>query len=154
MKIVNKVRHPTLTKEAICGFFEQYRFLSNFHPCNILFDDIMYPSVEHAYVAAKTNDIKIREEISKVKNPVHVKSYGRKLELRQDWDMLKPLYMMDFVTEKFRTPGLQKQLIETGYKYLEETNNWGDVYWGYDMDQKKGLNLLGKTLMIVRERYR
>lgn len=48
------------------------------------------------------------------------------------------------VHEKLRT-----KLIATGEKYIEETNWWGDIYWG--VCNGKGENNLGKILMNVRE---
>lgn len=148
----NGQRLPTITKEGIYGFFGKYRFLSNFHPCNILFDNIMFPSVEHAYVAAKTFDYNVRKEISLIKGPVQVKSAGRKLQLPVDWDHRRLIVMTDLVLEKFRDASLQKELILTGDKYLEETNDWDDKFWG--VDSGVGHNMLGKILMLTRERYR
>ena len=37
-------------------FQGDYRFLSNFHPAEVEMDGIKYPSVEHAYQAAKSLD--------------------------------------------------------------------------------------------------
>jgi predicted NAD-dependent protein-ADP-ribosyltransferase YbiA (DUF1768 family) len=38
----------------ISSFTGEYRFLSNFYPCVVHLDEEVYPSVEHAYQAAKT----------------------------------------------------------------------------------------------------
>ena len=40
--------------DHISSFTGDYSFLSNFHPAEVSLDDINYPSVEHAYQAAKT----------------------------------------------------------------------------------------------------
>ena len=40
------------------------------------------------------------------------------------------------------------RLIDTAGLYLEETNDWGDQFWGVD---GTGLNMLGHTLMFVRD---
>jgi len=37
----------------IDSFKGDFRFLSNFYPVNVDYEGIMYPTVEHAYVAAK-----------------------------------------------------------------------------------------------------
>ena len=42
--------------EVINEFQGKYRFLSNFYPCDIVYEGIQYPSTEHAYQAAKTLD--------------------------------------------------------------------------------------------------
>ena len=39
-------------------FSGDYRFLSNFHPCDITYNGINYKSTENAYQAQKTNDKK------------------------------------------------------------------------------------------------
>lgn len=39
--------------ENICGFFGDFRWLSNFEKCDVYFDGLMYPSSENAYQAAK-----------------------------------------------------------------------------------------------------
>lgn len=37
----------------IKSFTGKYSFLSNFYPCKVLFEGVRYPSVEHAFQAAK-----------------------------------------------------------------------------------------------------
>jgi hypothetical protein len=39
------------------SFHNEYRFLSNFYPAEVSFEGLVFPTVEHAYVAAKTTDI-------------------------------------------------------------------------------------------------
>jgi len=48
--------------DAILGFSGDYRWLSNFYPVDIEFESEHYPSVEHAYQAAKTLDLKQRKQ--------------------------------------------------------------------------------------------
>ena len=48
---------------AIEKFEGDYRFLSNFHPCEIIRDGDKYASVEHAYQAAKTIDFEERARL-------------------------------------------------------------------------------------------
>lgn len=43
------VKYCTHDETQIKGFFGDFRFLSNFEPCNVF----GYPSVENAYMAAK-----------------------------------------------------------------------------------------------------
>ena len=40
-------------KDGQIGFFDEYRFLSNFHLCPIELDGVVYGSLEAAYQAAK-----------------------------------------------------------------------------------------------------
>ena len=48
------------------------------------------------------------------------------------------------------TPNLARMLIDTGYKHLEERNDWGDVWWGTN-EKGIGENNLGQILMNVRK---
>ena len=42
-----------ITKKIIDRFDEQYAFLSNFYPCDILYKGVTFPALENAYQAAK-----------------------------------------------------------------------------------------------------
>jgi hypothetical protein len=88
--------------------------------------------------------------ISIQKTPGKAKREGRGVQLRSDWEDVKYDIMKELVKLKFITHAhLRKELLETGDKYLEETNSWHDHVWG--VCQGKGLNWLGKILMEVRE---
>ena len=59
--------------------------------------------------------------------------------------------MLAIVFDKFwRNPTLKQRLLATGQRYLEETNHWGDLYYGVDYRTGKGQNVLGQILMKVR----
>jgi predicted NAD-dependent protein-ADP-ribosyltransferase YbiA (DUF1768 family) len=49
-----------------------------------------------------------------------------------------------------QNPELGKKLLETGDRYLEERNWWGDKFWS--VYQGEGQNLLGKIIMDIRAR--
>ncbi len=145
--------------KEIKGFFGEYRWLSNFWPAPVMYAGNLYKSVEHAFVAAKNVEgLIIPEEIEKINNMSagEVKRYGKTIVLRQDWGTVRYQIMAALVFDKFfRNDGfegmknLKQKLLETGDKYLEETNNWGDMYWG--VAGGVGQNNLGKILMKVRE---
>ena len=136
-------------QNKINGFFGKRRFLSNFWECPITFEGLEYPSVENAYQAAKTFDIESRNKFQNI-TPKESKSLGKKIEIRGDWEMVKLHIMLHLSLEKFtRHPDLGTQLIETDDSYLEETNWWGDTFWGIHNCQ--GENNLGKILMKVRD---
>ena len=60
--------------------------------------------------------------------------------------------MYEIVKEKFtQHEDLKRRLLETGDEELQEGNNWYDTYWGVDIHTGKGLNMLGKILMRIRE---
>lgn len=145
-------RQPTVTADGIYGFFGEYRFLSNFHECNISYDGVTYKSSEALYMALKTTDSNLRQHIASL-NPSAAKKFGRTIQLRPHWDDVKSIAMTVAVSNKFyQNTALAAALLETGDKYLEETNNWGDTYWG--VCDGKGINMLGKVLMYIREELR
>ena len=138
--------------EAVKGFDGDHRFLSNFYPSPVVFLGKTYSTVEHAYQAAKSPVVSEREQIRKEPSAGRVKRMGRKVTLRKDWENVKLSVMRFFVLQKFSEPGLRDLLLATGDSLLEETNSWGDTYWG--VCEGVGQNHLGKILMSVRKELR
>ena len=137
----------------ICGFHQPgMEFLSNFYPCDIWMDGVKYPSVEHAFQAAKTLDPDERRNVASQPTPGKAKAAGRKVSLRPDWDGIKISVMRDLVSQKFLgligPSQLLYRLQETGESVLIEGNNWGDTFWGVD---GHGFNHLGEILMDIRD---
>lgn len=54
-----------------------------------MFEEIEYPSVEHAYQAAKTLDLAERQTMSIVPTAGKVKRYGSRVTLCENWDAIK-----------------------------------------------------------------
>ena len=134
-------------------FKDDNGFLSNFYPCKINLDGIDYPSVEHAFQAAKTHEYNVRLAISRLSTPGKAKRFGRAIKLREDWEDIKLGMMAALVKQKFYSyPELAERLLKTGDAELVEGNWWGDTYWG--VCQGKRENNLGKILMLVREELR
>lgn len=134
----------------IDSFSGEYRFLSNFWPCRVEFEGQIYPSVEHAYVAAKTTNPLIRELITVIKTAGKAKRVGKAMSLRSDWEDVKENIMYELVKCKFsRDLELKEKLLATGDAQLIEGNTWGDTFWG--VCSGFGDNKLGKILMKVRE---
>lgn len=136
-------------KDVIDSFQGEFRFLSNFFPAEVSLDGVEFPSVEHAYQAAKNFDKDRRLKFVGL-TAGQAKREGRKTATRPDWEQVKVSVMTKLVTEKFtRNLELQKKLLDTGDAELIEGNTWGDVFWG--VCKGKGENHLGKILMQVRE---
>lgn len=134
----------------ITSFTGKYFFLSNFYPCDIIYEDITYPSSEHAYVAAKSDDVRDREYIATILSAGKVKQYGRRLILRDGWNDMRLAVMRDIVRSKFDTNNdLLTALINTGSEELVEGNSWRDTFWGQS-PIGTGDNNLGKILMEIR----
>jgi ribA/ribD-fused uncharacterized protein len=153
MKVFGIERDYIIHDESnIKGFFGEYRWLSNFEVCDIYFDGELYDSTEAAYMAGKTTDSFLRSQFNKKSNitPKEARDFGRRITLRPDWDKVRYDTMSAVVFDKFyRNLELREKLLATGNKYLEETNHWGDQYWG--VCDGKGESNLGKILMSVRK---
>ena len=133
---------------VIKGFFNKYRFLSNFELADVVYDGVRYPSSENAYQAAKSLDPNVRVTFVNV-TPSKSKRMGQEIVIRSDWEEVKYRIMYDIVLDKFmRNPHLSQMLVDTNDKYLEETNHWKDITWG--VCDGVGTNWLGKILMDVR----
>lgn len=122
--------------------------MSNFVPARVMFEGHFYSSTEHAYQAAKTLDETERLNIRLAKTAGIAKSMGGKVKLREDWEEIKDEVMLDLLIQKFAQEPFKSQLLLTKRAYLEETNHWGDTYWG--VCNGVGKNKLGHLLMQVR----
>lgn len=138
--------------DGIYGFFFGYRFLSNFHVCDITYEGLNYTSTEAAYQAAKSLDPDVRRRFTKY-SPSKSKNEGGLITCREDWPEVKIEIMEELCTQKFtRHEDLKERLLATGDLYLEETNYWKDIFWG--VCNGVGENNLGKTLMRIREKIK
>jgi ribA/ribD-fused uncharacterized protein len=145
---------------AVLGFRGRHRFLSNFWEAEVEAYRLRFPSVEHAYVAAKIHPgddapsrAAAREkmlEIARTPSPGAVKRLGRALSLRPDWEEVKLGFMTELVRRKFEGhPDLAQMLIDTGDVPIVELNRHGDTIWGMVMsgaDDMIGRNMLGEIL--------
>lgn len=111
---------------------------------------LSYPTVEHAFQAAKTTDKERHELIRGAPGPSFAKSLGNDRELtklRPDWEDVKYDVMLDCLRAKFDLPPFKAALLATGDREIREDSPT-DFIWGY---RNNGQNLLGKALMRVRE---
>jgi hypothetical protein len=130
-------------------FDGEHQFLSNFHPAPVQLDGVAYPSVEHAYQAAKTYDPEWRERVRIAATPGKAKRLGAKLPVREDWNQSKLGVMEHLLRQKFEHPHLLAALHATIGHDLVERNTWGDRFWGVHDDE--GHNHLGRLLMKIRD---
>lgn len=134
---------------AIDRFNGKYRFLSNFYPCAVKLDGVLYPSVEHAYQAAKCASLEDRQKILSCKTPGEAKRLVRTLKSNGDIAIVKLVVMNSLLKQKFNKEPFRTWLLATGNEELIEGNTWGDVFWG--VCDGKGENNLGRLLMRIRE---
>lgn len=143
---------PEVTDTQILGLFGVYRALSNFHECPVEVDGRVFGNSEAAYMAEKTDDEVEKDKLAGLK-PADAKKFGQTVTLKKDWDKIKDKKMLRVLMKKFeQNPKLALLLDQTGNKYIEETNWWGDKYWGKCGGE--GENMLGIVLMEVRSRLR
>lgn len=133
---------------AIDKFSGPYRFLSNFWLAEVQFEGRTWPSVEHAYQAAKSLDPEYRDQVRFAARPGAAKALGRRVVMRADWEDVKLDIMERLVRDKFKDPALAQKLRDTGNVELIEGNTWNDTFWG--VCRGAGRNELGKILMKVR----
>lgn len=141
---------------SIESFRGEYRFLSNYWPVEVLFEGMKYPSVEQAYKAAKTLDLKVRARIAclipnKKELEKQIEHELASTVIREDWnDGLRLEIMENLLRQKFdgRDQKLRQLLIDTGSAGLIEGNDWGDTFFG--VCDGIGENHLGKLLMQIR----
>jgi predicted NAD-dependent protein-ADP-ribosyltransferase YbiA (DUF1768 family) len=95
----------------IQSFKGRFNFLSNFdESVSIEYENCVYPSVEHAFQAAKTMDPVLRQKIAMAATPSMAKRYGRRVVLRSDWEAIKIDLMKHLLQIKFNDPILRQQL--------------------------------------------
>lgn len=168
MIILNKKRFPTLTKNGIYGFYEDYRWLSNMYTTNVdWYDGYSYPSSETIYQMEKLRGIIDDDKLYEIFNTLDGYSSKKEIKkykdiIRPEWHLIKNGIMYEILYKKFTDNNqIKSLLISTNNLYLEETNNWGDTYWGkihnvsttfVENEERIGSNILGILLMSIRKR--
>lgn len=142
--------------QPIESFTDQYRFLSNFFPSPFEWSQRIWPTVEHAFQAAKSLNQGEQELIRSCPTPGKAKRAGKKVLLRPDWEEVKFEVMLELVRLKFQhNLDLAAKLLATGEAELIEGNLWHDNIWGKccceQCAETAGENLLGRILMQVRQ---
>ena len=146
----------------IDNFRGKYSFLSNFFVLNMIIPieyfskysipcnrEISVTTLEHIYQASKCVVDTEFEKMISLSTATETKKFGKKIKIRNDWDLIKLDIMKDLIDIKFNNNDLQSLLKETYPLELIEKNWWGDTFWG--ICNNKGLNNLGKILMNKRQ---
>jgi len=138
-------------------FEGDYRFLSNFWECPILWNGVTYKSAEHFYQARKAITPEDHEKIRNA-SVSECKRIGNRIDIRDDWDSIKIRVMDDVVFLKFtQNKDLQIKLMKTFPSRLVEGNTWHDNFWGNctckKCSKQFGKNYLGQTLEHWRQMF-
>lgn len=104
---------------SIGRFAGQFSFLSNFYESSIEYEGISYPTVEHAFQAAKTQDSETRQQIANMQKPSEAKAAGNRNGILKDfnpakWEFIKDGVMEQLLRIKFQDPKLKNLLVQTG----------------------------------------
>lgn len=156
----------------IIGFHnpdEKYGFLSNWYLSDFQIDGIIFSSMEQYMMYKKATlfyDMKTAEEILKTTNVSEIKALGRKVMNYDDiiWNGRRQVIVYQGLLEKFsQNQELKELLVQTGDSILAECAVQ-DKVWGIGLSMNdenrftlanwRGQNLLGFTLMEVREKLK
>lgn len=153
---------------AILGFRGEHQYLSNFWYVPVEMYGITFPTIEHAFAAAKIDPKDPRNgsdpyskmrKIAAMKTPQEAKYAGGPrgwVAMREDWDTIKADLILELLRRKFKHPELRAKLLATGDRDIYELNTHGDKIWG--VLEKDGVmtgrSMLGILLMKLRAELR
>jgi predicted NAD-dependent protein-ADP-ribosyltransferase YbiA (DUF1768 family) len=126
-------------------------WLSNFQRCDVRgLDGRLYPSVEHAYQAEKSNVSVVRDTFRHLRGPSDIR-YGLAAKREAKRLGLPPMpiprrltVMRHLLAEKFLGE-FADRLLDTGDSIISEVAPW-DAFWGTGPDGR-GHDWLGKLIM-------
>jgi ribA/ribD-fused uncharacterized protein len=150
----------------ITAFFGAADVLSNWHPCHFSYHEVAFTSTEQFMMYAKAMLFEDHDTASKIlvaSSPREQKRLGRAVRGFDNatWERCRESIMFVGCREKFRQIAeLAAVLRDTGSSVLVEASPY-DRIWGVGLGETdprladpsnwQGLNLLGKTLMRVRD---
>ena len=112
--------------------------------------EVLWPTVEHYYQAAKAQSPVDSELIRGCYSPSAAKKLGRTVKIVKNWDEIKLFVMRVALVHKFTVDNKYgAYLMSTAPHYLQEGNWWNDLFWGTD-ENGIGMNWLGHLLMAHR----
>lgn len=140
---------------------------SNFYYFPFKHQGILFKWSEQAIMYRKAKLFgadKIAEQILKAQTPKQCKDLGRSRQIPFDndiWENNREIIYEQVLIDKFNNDKLRLQLVNTMGKTLVEASPY-DKIWGIGLSEDhphaedpskwKGLNLLGKVLMVVRDK--
>lgn len=146
---------------------EENGYLSNWYISNFVLNEINFSSMEQYMMYAKAklfNDADTATKILGTDNVAKIKSLGREIKHFDEdvWTKNREQIIEQGLFAKFsQNPDLKSKLLDTGNEIIAECAV-KDRIWGIGLSMQddnrldtfkwKGLNLLGKCLMKIRER--
>lgn len=157
---LKQYRDPWLAEnfDEFIGFYpREYFVFDNFSSFKVLYNSVLYSTVEHAYQASKFLETapEIAKQITESYSAHEAQkiAYASKDKQRADWDSIKVDLMEKLLRAKLeQNPYVKKKLLETeNYMICEDSPK--DSFWGIGPD-RKGQNQLGKLWMKLRDELR
>lgn len=168
--LVEAVKNSNYVAERNMRKIDKYLFfysgiLSNFYKVRFAHEGVVFPTSEHVFMYKKAmffNDTDAAYKIISSFHPAEAKRLGRKVKGFDAslWEKRREEAMYEACLAKFSVPSLREYLLGTHDLILVEASPT-DSIWGIGMDERtkgienpenwKGLNLLGKVLMRVRD---
>lgn len=138
--------------ERIDNFNSYFDFLNNDYPTWVYFEGLLFPCVNAAYQAARSDKQHIREKISKIDTPQELWDIAINIEDPPNWVKERLRIMEMLLRDKFRrNKELRDKLKATGDRELINTYaepSPSNFYWG--VVNGKGQNQLGRLLEAIR----
>jgi ribA/ribD-fused uncharacterized protein len=135
---------------------DEYGFLSNLHPCNVVFEGKAFSSAEAAFQYGKPSDMMVAEWLVSAPKPRFCALAAHALlpyDVKPEWPSTKVTRMKYVLRAKFgQHKELRDNLLGTGKAKLIEGSPT-DEFWGVGKSGE-GKNLLGKLLMEIRQELR
>lgn len=117
-----------------------------------VYQGIEFHSAENFYQAMKIP--KERDDLRRViagLSPHKSKVEIKKMPIRADWSRDLALEVMEYILQyKFSLSYWRAKLDLTEDWEIVNWNNWGDLFFGKDLETEQGENHLGKILMKIR----
>lgn len=145
---------------------EENGYLSNWYSSQFIINDIIFSSMEQFMMYQKAicfEDNDIAQKILKTENVAYIKELGRLISNynKNYWNGIRQIIVFEGLMAKFsQNESLKRQLQETEHCILAECAV-KDKIWGIglsmgdpdrlEISKWKGQNLLGYTLMMVRD---
>lgn len=145
---------------------EENGYLSNWYSSQFIINDIIFSSTEQFMMYQKAicfEDNDIAQKILKTENVAYIKELGRLISNYNEnyWNGIRQIIVFEGLMAKFsQNESLKRQLQETEHCILAECAV-KDKIWGIglsmgdpdrlEISKWKGQNLLGYTLMMVRD---
>lgn len=138
--------------ETIDNFNGVFDFLNNEYPCAVYLEGRLYPSVFHAFQAARSEKDHERAKIALAESLQELYELATEIEDPPEWANKRLTVMEKCLRDKFRRHReLRERLRKTGNRDLINTyadRSTSNLFWG--MVEGKGQNHLGHLLQNIR----